>query len=219
MLELSKKRAFQIRLRKWWGKNKRDFPWRNTYNSYEILLSEMLLQKTAAYKAVYAYRDITERYPTAQALANAPIDRLENIIFPLGLVKRAKIIKELARILVDDYGGKPPTDKKTLLKLPGVGPYTASAVLCFAHGKREAIVDTNVERILFRFFGITQGLTGTSGFSVLWDAARSLLPKKNFRDFNWALLDFAALVCTFRKPKCLLCPMKSLCDYTEITMS
>ncbi|OPX90757.1 MAG: A/G-specific adenine glycosylase [Pelotomaculum sp. PtaB.Bin013] len=137
----------------------------------------------------------------------------------MGLVKRAKLIKEFARVLVAEYGGKPPTDKKAILNLPGVGPYTASAVLCFAYGKREAILDTNVERILSRFFGISHGLTGTRRYSVLWEASRKLLPKKNFREFNWALLDFAALVCTFSKPKCLRCPMKNLCAFIEINKS
>lgn len=200
-------RAFQETLLAWYDKNGRHFPWRETTDPFRILVSEILLQKTDASKACSAYREIIAMCPTLEAMANLDDDRLVVPISKIGLTQRAKLLVGIARQIVTDCDGSVPCNRDKLLQLRGVGRYISNAVMCFAFGKSVAPVDTNVIRVLERVFGITSLRSRPRDDHNMEEYAGSLVNRNNPREHNYALLDFAALVCRARKPLCAQCPM------------
>lgn len=206
--------AIRKSLLDWFEKNERSFPWRETKDPYRILLAEKLLQQTAATsQVVEAYTKIVKTYPTTRALANAMPSQLRRIIAPLGFGYRSDELPRLAQTILDKYEGTIPNNLKDLLDLPGVGDYTARAVLSFAHGKDVPIVDTNVARLLYRVFGITKSLpSNPARDKQLIAMAAVLIPKGESREFNLAILDLCASICTARRPKCAYCPINRSCD-------
>lgn len=171
----------------------------------------MLLRKTRAEAAEPVIKELFACYPTLVSLAEADPEDLTKMLRPIGLHRiRAEAIKRVARTLVDDHGGKVPCDLETLQALPHVGRYAANAVLCFAFGLPTPIVDSNVVRLFNRLFG-TERPVEVHKADGLWDFAKKLLPKDKPREFNWALLDLAATVCTPRKPTCAICPVVRYC--------
>lgn len=202
---------FQAKLLCWFAKNKRDFPWRHTSNPYHVLLAEFLLQQTNVRKVPAVYNELLERYPSVKDLAEASEAELRETVGKLGLSYRAERLKKTAQRAVDLYHGTIPGAKEELLKLPGVGEYIANAVLCFAFGRETPLVDTNIVRILRRVFGVNSSRPRPRTDKELWAKTASLIPKGKAREFNLALLDFAALVCTHYNPKCSTCPVKDLC--------
>jgi len=212
-LSYAKRRAFHSKLLAWFRENSRDFPWRRTRDPWRILLAEVLLQKTLAAKVVGVYEQIAEEYPAPDDLAHADVRHLKRLIRPLGLEFRAHQLKGIAKWLVAEEGGHVPDTATHLLRIKGVGPYTASAVLAFAFQKRIGIVDANVARIFKRLFGLSDPLKGLDYAPHMREIADSLLPMKRVRDYNLALLDFGALVCRSAGPKCDQCPFREDCAY------
>jgi A/G-specific adenine glycosylase len=213
----TKKKAFHKCLLEWFGEHKRDFPWRNQKDPYNVLVSEVFLQKTDAAKALPAYRTFIRKYPSAARLKAANKADLMTIIKKIGLLYRVDRLSSIGKTLTDKYAGNVPADIKELLSFDGLGKYGASAVLCFAFNKREPIVDGNVVRIFERIFGF-KSLKGRSRDDAsLWAFAKSLLPTKNARDYNYALLDFSALQCTAKKVDHEACPLKTICAYYQNT--
>lgn len=197
-----------------WGKQvHRTFPWRETDNPFHILLAEILLQQTFARKVVPVYKKLISQYPTPKHLADADPQEVRQIIYSLGLLYRAETLIDIARKLVDEFRGEVPKKKASLLKLRGVGQYVSNAVLCFAFGMPLAIIDTNVLRIYRRIFGVMKHSTQAKPDIETVAIARAMIPEKRIREFNWALLDFAALVCTHHNPTCPKCPLLQLCIY------
>jgi len=145
---------FQNRLLHWAKDNLRDFPWRSTNDPYKICIAEILLHQTFARKVVPAYEVFIKSYPDVKKLHNARIRSIEKIIYPLGFLYRAKKLKDFAKTVVNEYGGRVPHYKEELLALPGVGEYTSSAVLCFAYDEQIPIIDANVIRVYSRLFEI-----------------------------------------------------------------
>lgn len=207
------KKLFSKRLIAWHKKNKRNFAWRKTRNPYKVIVAEIMLQKTDAKKVSEVYGKFIADYPTIEALSEAPLRSLRKKISPLGIHQRANRLKKLATEIVKKYGGKVPSEKKELLKLPGVGNYVANAVLCFAFGRDVPLVDANIIRVLERVFSIKSSRPRPRTDKNLWTAMEEMIPKSMAREFNLALLDFAAKVCTAKEPKHKECPVKSLCDY------
>lgn len=205
-----KRQALRHDLQTWFTENGRDFPWRKTRDPFAILIAEVLLQRTLAPKVLLVYPKIIRRFGTARKCVAARPRTLAGLIRPLGLVRRAQVLRELAGALLSKHGGRVPVDRDRLLQLPGVGEYTAAAVRCFAFGKREPIVDTNVVRIFTRYFGIRVRSSETLVEKVSTLAQLSL-PRHGVREFNWALLDYAAIVCKKRNPRCPVCPLKNAC--------
>lgn len=204
---------FRLRIRRWFREHARSFPWRDTSDPYSILIAELMLQQTSARKVVPVYQAFLGRYPTAEALAGADELDIKSMIMPLGLQRRAARLIALALALVETHAGTVPRHERALLALPGVGPYTAGAVRSFAYGNRAAIPDTNVVRVLRRFFGLGEP-TAPPPSTVprhLRVAALELVPRAGARDFNLAILDFAALVCTHYAPACSTCPVNERC--------
>lgn len=199
----------------WYATHARDyFPWRQRpVDPFKTLVFEMLVHQTFARKIVPVYLTLTERYPTPQHLAEADVEQVRDIIRPLGFLYRADRLKAIGERLVGEFGSEVPRSEKDLLSLPGVGPYTASAVRAFGFGEPVHIVDTNVLRIYRRVFstGPHSTLRGPDKATVA--IAREALPADRARDYNYAMLDFAALQCTHYNPKCASCPLLGVCDY------
>lgn len=209
---LEPRRYFAKKLLDWRLKNTRDFPWRKTKNPYRILIAETLLRKTTAKQVQQIYSSFLEEYPSPQHLASADGCMLKKILRPLGLEnRRAALLKKLAQDLIKKYGGAVPKHKEELMKLPGIGRYSANAVLCLAYGEELPMVDTNVIRVVTRFFGFKSKRVRLKDDPSLWTFVESILPSSKAKDFNLGLLDFAARVCTARNPKCNECPMGDLC--------
>jgi A/G-specific adenine glycosylase len=211
------KSTIQKSLLDWYATNQRSFPWRSTHDPFEVLLAEKLLQQTKVRDTVVSiYTHLLAKYPTAQDLMNAGVDELREIIQPLGLAYRASEIKKMATEVVELYGSKVPSTLKELLNLTGVGDYSARAVLSFVYNQNVPIVDTNVARFLHRLCGIEDPLPANPARKkYLRCLATQLLPENETRDFNLAILDLCALVCTPQNPKCYACPLQEFCAYAQ----
>lgn len=207
--------GFQQHLLAWYKQNGRHFPWRETSDPYAILMAEKLLQQTQAREnVVSAYQALLGKYPSAQELSEANLADVSAIIQPLGLAYRAAELIKLAAGLVSLHEGAVPNDLSSLMALTGVGSYSARAVLSFAFGYDVAVVDTNVARILYRVFGLSGRMPSNPARKRdLIDLATVLLPAGQARQFNLALLDLGALVCTPKVPGCKDCPVLMYCDF------
>jgi A/G-specific adenine glycosylase len=206
------RQRFRRRLLDWYRRNGRDLPWRKTSDPYHILVSEVMLQQTQVDRVLPKYEEWLRKYPTLEALAAADEGDVSETWRPLGYNIRPRRLHAIARESVERYGGQLPGDEDTLLSFKGIGEYTAGAVLSFAFGQRAAILDTNVARVLFRVFVGRGNLKAHATRKHLWDVSRTVLPRTQVFDFNQALMDFGATLCTARKPKCLICPMRNGCS-------
>ena len=205
------RRSFRRKLLGWYDANGRSLPWRETSDPYHILVSEIMLQQTQVDRVLPKYHEWLEKYPSFESLAGAPEAEVTATWYPLGYNIRPRRLQAIAREAVASYGGKLPADETTLLSFKGIGAYTAGAIRSFAFRERAAILDTNVARVLFRVF-IGRGTPKAHATTKnLWAISASVLPRTRAFDFNQALMDFGAILCTARKPKCLICPMASLC--------
>jgi A/G-specific adenine glycosylase len=207
----SARRLFRRRLLGWYRRHARDLPWRRTRDPYRILVSEVMLQQTQVDRVLPKYHEWLEKYPTLTALAAAPEADVSSTWRPLGYNVRPRRLHAIARESVAKFGGELPSDEETLRSFKGIGAYTAGAVRSFAFGQRAAILDTNVARVLFRVFVGRGDPRAHAMRQHLWSVSRTVLPYRHVFDFNQALMDFGATLCTARKPKCLLCPMRSGC--------
>jgi len=204
-------RAFQRRLLAWYARHGRDLPWRRTRVPYRVLVSEIMLQQTQVERVLPKYAEWLEKYPTFDALAAAPEQDVTKTWYPLGYNIRPKRLQSIAREAVERYGGRLPADEDTLLSFKGIGAYTAGAIRSFAFRERAAILDTNVARVLFRVFVGDGDLKSHAMKQHLWKLSETLVPQRDVFDFNQALMDFGAMMCPARKPKCLVCPMSKSC--------
>jgi A/G-specific adenine glycosylase len=205
------RRRFRQRLLTWYRRHGRSLPWRTTDDPYHILVSEIMLQQTQVDRVLPKYAEWLEKYPSFDVLAVAPEAEVTATWYPLGYNIRPKRLQSIAREAVARYDGKLPDDEETLLSFKGIGAYTAGAIQSFAFGKRAAILDTNVARVLFRVFVGTGDPKSHAMKRHLWAVSAALVPIRHVFDFNQALMDFGAMVCVARKPKCLVCPMAKSC--------
>lgn len=209
LIEPGAKRRFQNRLLKWYWRYGRDLPWRKTSDPYKILVSEVMLQQTQVDRVIPKYHEFLERYPSFYDLAKAPVEEVRETWYPLGYNIRPHRLHSIACETVARYGGTLPNDPDELLSFKGIGRYTAGAVRSFAFNEDAPILDTNVMRVLHRVF-IASGVPKTQK-AALWNLSEASIPKGKGYDFNQALMDFGAVLCTARDPYCLLCPMKDFC--------
>jgi len=203
--------TFQRRLLAWYARHGRDLPWRRTRVPYRVLVSEIMLQQTQVERVVPKYRQFLRTYPTLRALAAADVGDVRRLWYPLGYNIRPVRLHAIARETLARYGGRLPDDGDALRALPGIGRYTAGAVLSFAFGRDAAVLDTNVRRVLGRVFFGPRRLRRLRGDSRLWALAESLVPRGRGYDFNQALMDFGATWCTARRPRCAPCPLRRVC--------
>jgi A/G-specific adenine glycosylase len=205
------RRRFRQRLLAWYRRYGRDLPWRKTADPYHILVSEIMLQQTQVDRVLPKYEEWLAKYPSLHALASAPEADVAATWYPLGYNIRPQRLQSIAREAVSRYGGQLPADEQTLRSFEGIGAYTAGAIRSFAFRQRAAILDTNVARVLFRVF-IGQGdLKSHAMRRRLWALSEALVPIRHVFDFNQALMDFGAMVCIARNPRCLVCPMAKGC--------
>jgi A/G-specific adenine glycosylase len=207
----SARRRFRQRLLDWYRRHGRDLPWRKTGDPYHILVSEIMLQQTQVDRELPKYREWLEKYPSLAALAAAPEREVAETWYPLGYNIRPHRLHAIARESVAQYGGQLPADERTLRSFKGIGEYTAGAIRSFAFLERAAILDTNVARVLFRMFVASGDPKSHATKRHLWAVSEALLPARKVFDFNQALMDFGAMVCVARNPRCLVCPMTKDC--------
>jgi A/G-specific adenine glycosylase len=205
------RRRFRRRLLAWYRRHGRDLPWRRTADPYHILVSEIMLQQTQVDRVLPKYLEWLDRYPSLEALASAPEQEVARTWYPLGYNVRPKRLQAIARESVARYDGRLPAARDALMAFEGIGAYTAGAIRSFAFGERAAIVDTNVARVLFRVFVGVGDPKRHAMKRHLWRLSEALVPQRRVFDFNQALMDFGALVCVARNPRCLVCPMTKSC--------
>lgn len=201
-------RAFQRRLIDWYRKHGRDLPWRRTRDPYAILVSEVMLQQTQVQRAMLYYDKFLQRYPTVADLAHATEGEVRETWEGLGYYARARNLQRTAQKIVEEHNGRFPKNPEELTALPGIGQYTAGAVLSFAFRRNAAILDTNAVRVLSRFFAVPTERQ-TTGF--LWTVARQVTPSGQAHLFNQAIMDLGATVCVSRTPRCSVCPLRKVC--------
>lgn len=204
---------FQFLLLNWYKENMRHFPWRYTFDPYKVLISEILLQQTNVYQIVNSYNQLIDKYKTLLDLSNGDINFINSIFSNLGLHYRSERLLNIAKSIVEYHNGIIPVENDILLNIKGIGHYTAGAILCFGYNKPAPILDRNVIRIFKRIFGAESGKSKPHEDPQLLDFTSSLLPESDYVDYNYALLDFGAKVCTARNPSCSSCPLNSLCDF------
>ena len=205
------RRRFRSRLLAWYRQHGRDLPWRRTDDPYHILVSEIMLQQTQVDRVLPKYHEWLSKYPSMHVLAEAPEAEVTKTWYPLGYNIRPRRLQSIAREAVTNHGGQLPSDEETLLSFKGIGQYTAGAIRSFAFRQRAAILDTNVARVLFRVFVGSGDPKAHAMKRHLWSLSEALVPKKEVFDFNQALMDFGAMLCSARQPKCLVCPMARDC--------
>ena len=211
------RRRFRQRLLSWYGRHGRDLPWRRTDDPYHILVSEIMLQQTQVDRVLPKYAEWLDKFPSLEALAQADETHVTETWRPLGYNIRPRRLQAIAREAVARYGGELPSDEETLLSFKGIGAYTAGAIRSFAFGERAAILDTNVARVLFRTF-VGKGDPKSHAMKRhLWTVSEALVPSRHVFDFNQALMDFGAMVCVARKPRCLVCPMAKDCAWRRLS--
>ena len=200
----------------WWRYGKRHFPWRETCNPYRVLVAEVLLHRTRAEQVVPLYELFLVRFPNIQVLAKSTPDELLRLFHSAGLQWRWKLLNAMAVDLEARFNGQIPDNFTQLTLLPGVSHYIASAVRCFAFGHPDAILDTNTVRVTGRLLGLA--ITDSSRRSRLFkDILQSLIDPDNARDFNLALIDFAATICTAKSPLHHKCQLRSYCRFYQQT--
>ena len=199
----------------WAEQNLRDYPWRRTTEPYKLLIAELLLQRTDADTVAPIYETFLNRYPTLNELTKATVDDIATLLKPLGLFFRAERLWQTAQIVKEKYRGNVPDSETELLKLPGVGIYTARAICSQAFQQPTVVLDTNVARIIERFLGI-EGERVKSRCKILWGAAERIAPSTEVGLWNLTLLDLGAIICTARKPKCSKCPLGSKCHWLKM---
>lgn len=202
---------FKTILTSWYSTNKRDLPWRKTQNPYFIWLSEIILQQTQIKQGLPYYIAFTETFPSVFDLANATEDQVLKLWQGLGYYSRARNLHASAKFIAFELNGIFPDNYKDLLKLRGVGDYTASAIASICFGEPKAVVDGNVYRVLSRYFGITTPINTTKGVKEFKTLAMELMDFKNPGNYNQAIMDFGSRQCKPKNPNCNLCPLRNSC--------
>jgi len=202
---------FRNKLLAWYRVHKRDLPWRRTRNPYAIFVSEMMLQQTQVSTVVPFFRRFVSTLPHWKALAGAREDLVLKLWEGLGYYRRARNLMRAARLVVKPFGGRLPDTEGAVLLLPGVGEYSAGALLSIAYDKPFALVDGNVIRVIARVFRLEGDLKGSAGKRKVWDLARRMLDERHPGDFNQALMELGATTCTPVAPRCPHCPVASFC--------
>ncbi|MCJ7681448.1 MAG: A/G-specific adenine glycosylase [Candidatus Aminicenantes bacterium] len=206
----AEKTPFTGILLSWYRRHGRHLPWRETKDPYRVWVSEIMLQQTTV-KAVIPYYDRWMKlFPDMNTLSHAPLQTVLKAWEGLGYYQRARNMKEAAEIFVERYGSRIPPSYETLIKLPGFGPYTTAAVLSIAFDLPYPVLDSNVRRVLMRYF-LIEGKSTSKNDNLLRNNLNPLLPPEKMGDFNQALMVLGALVCTPGNPQCLLCPVREGC--------
>jgi A/G-specific adenine glycosylase len=206
-----RKRKLHWLVSQWYEHHRRELPWRRTKDPYRVLVSEIMLQQTRVNHVAGKYWKFLKRFPTIRRLASAPTGKVIRAWSGLGYNVRAPRLHRLAKEVVEIYEGRIPDRPEALMQLPGIGRYTAHAVLSFAYHQSVPVVDTNIRRVFSRIFFRTRLSDQQIPDSLAWEIAEAILPMKRSRDWTLALMDLGSTICTGRKPECERCPLGSVC--------
>jgi A/G-specific adenine glycosylase len=198
-------------LLQWFARHQRSLPWRQKHTPYATWIAEIMLQQTQVKTVLPYYQRWMQRFPGVKHVARASEDELLKHWEGLGYYARVKNIRRTAQILVRDWGGKFPQDQQELLRLPGIGAYTAGAIMSLAFNRPYAAVDGNIERVFARLFDLATPVKEKANQGFIWSKAQALIPEGQARSFNQALMELGALVCLPRNPECAQCPLESFC--------
>jgi A/G-specific adenine glycosylase len=207
----AQKEKIQKRLLRWFDKNGRDLPWRKTRDPYAIWVSEIMLQQTQVSTVIPYYQKFLKAFPTIRHLAKADLSKVLKAWEGLGYYSRARNLHRASKIVLNHFHGRTPDNLKDLYTLPGIGKYTAGAILSIAYNKEAPILDGNVKRVLSRLFAVSSNSVRGKTEDLLWQLSESLIPKAFASSFNQGLMDLGAMVCTPKDPRCLHCPLDRLC--------
>lgn len=199
------------RLLNWYEKHKRTLPWRSSPDAYAVWISEIMLQQTRVETVIPYFQKWMWLFPTVQALASASERDVLSVWEGLGYYSRAHNLHNAAKIIANDFGGKLPKTVDELIKLPGIGRYTAGAIASIAFEKDEPVLDGNLKRVYARLLDVEVPVDSPTGEKLLWELARENLPKGRAGDYNQALMDLGATICIPKKPRCLICPLMRMC--------
>ena len=202
---------FQNNLLAWYDEHKREMPWRDCGDPYKIWISEIMLQQTRVDQATPYFKHFMERFPTVYDLAEADQQDVLKVWEGLGYYRRARHLHDASKLVIEEFDGKVPDTWHEINELKGVGPYTASAVLSIAYQKKHAVVDGNVIRVLSRYFGIEDDVRSTKTKNTIQDYADDLISDERPGDFNQAVMELGATVCTPSNPDCEECPLQANC--------
>lgn len=202
---------FTKTLKRWYSEYKRDLPWRKTRNPYYIWMSEIIMQQTRITQGLPYYNLFVANFPTIFDLARAKENEVLKLWQGLGYYSRARHLHFSAKYIVENFQGEFPKTQEDLLKLKGVGDYTASAIASICYNERTAAVDGNVYRVLSRYFGIDTPINSSQGIKEFKTLAQRLLPKDNTGDYNQAVMEFGATQCKPKNPNCKICPLNTTC--------
>ena len=203
---------FTSQIDNWYSKNKRDLPWRKNKDPYSVWLSEIILQQTKIQQGLPYYTKFIDKYPDVFSLANALEHDILKLWEGLGYYSRARNLHKTAKIVALDFGGIFPTTFLQLLKLPGIGKYTASAISSICYEERQAVLDGNVFRLLSRYFDIDIPINSSLGIKSFERLSYKLLPEINIGDYNQGLMDFGSIVCKPKLAKCDICILQDGCS-------
>ncbi|TLP72922.1 A/G-specific adenine glycosylase [Maribacter sp. ACAM166] len=203
--------SFSGKILKWYRQNKRSLPWRETIDPYKIWLSEIILQQTRVAQGTPYYLRFVETFPSVRDMANAKEEEVLKLWQGLGYYSRARNLHATAKIVVNEYDAVFPNNYKELLKLKGVGDYTASAISSICYNEAQAVVDGNVYRVLARYFGVHTPINSTEGIKYFKTLAQRVMDANEIRDYNQGIMEFGAIHCTPKKPFCLDCPLNESC--------
>jgi len=209
------RRSLRRALLAWYRKSARDLAWRRTRDPYRVWLSEIMLQQTRVDTVAPYYERFTERFPTLASLAEAELDDVLHAWAGLGYYSRARNLHAAARRVMNDCNGQVPDSVDRLRALPGIGRYTAGAIASIAFGRRAAVLDGNVKRVLARLYSIERSIDEAATLAALWNLSEELLPSRSPGDFNQALMELGARLCTARSPRCGVCPLRPHCAAAE----
>lgn len=202
---------FADELLNWYQDNKRDLPWRNTNDAYTIWLSEIILQQTRVEQGMPYFHRFLDRFPDVESFAAATEDEVLRLWQGLGYYSRGRNMLKTAQQVQQEYNGIFPTDYNTLIKLKGIGEYTAAAISSFAANQPHAVVDGNVYRVLARYFGISEPINSGKGKKIFQEQANDLINRKTPGLHNQAMMEFGAMLCKPKNPACGICPVRLGC--------
>ncbi len=208
--------AFAPELLAWYRQNKRNLPWRDHPDPYAVWVSEIMLQQTRVDSVIPYFERWMENFPTIEALAQADEQQVLNLWEGLGYYSRARNLHRAAKTVAEKFNSELPEDTKSLMKLPGIGRYTAAAIASMAFGRDAAALDGNIRRVYARIFNVEEPLGTTQAEKIFWQLAEDFLPKGEAGDYNQALMDLGATICTPRNPLCESCPINRHCEAYQL---
>lgn len=212
MTQIEKVRVFRGKLEKWFSSNGRAFPWRESQNLFHLLVAELLLRKTQADRVLPVFNEFQAKYQKPSDVLDARPESLMELLGKLGLKRRVQWLTDLCNQLVEQHGGEIPGDYKELCRMKGIGPYTASILLCLGRGETRPPIDNNIARLVSRVFDVER-VGDTRREKHIGRVLEEVFHQGNPRQITLAMLDLAGMICKASRPRCVSCPLQDVCSW------